>query len=108
MMLYPDQYSSQYPDKHLSADQVDPTLLKLRQRYQDAMAGLNAESISLLKSWPDRKSGVEQAKYAYSIRGKEVSGDNYIETLSHLMVPKVAAPQYNEWGEQLAFLLAEN
>ncbi|HEB26303.1 MAG TPA: methylmalonyl-CoA mutase, partial [Porticoccus sp.] len=97
-----------YPDKHLSADQVDPTLLKLRQRYQDAMAGLNADSVSLLKSWPDRKSGVEQAQYAYSIRGKEVSGDNYIETLSHLMVPKVAAPQYNEWGQQLAFLLAEN
>jgi isobutyryl-CoA mutase len=104
MSFYPDQYL----DNHLSADQVDPTLLKLRQRYQDAMAGLNADSVSLLKSWPDRKLGVEQAQYAYSIRGKEVSGDNYIETLSHSMVPKVAAPQHNEWGQQLAFLLAEN
>jgi len=44
----------------------------------------------------------------YEVRGKQVKGDNYIESLSHQKIPKVAAPHYESWGELLRFLIKEN
>lgn len=86
----------------------DETLIKLRQSYQNAVAELDTTSLTLLKQWPEQKAAIEQEKYSYSVRGKQVTGENYVESLSHNKVPKVAAPQYQDWGEQLTFLLAEN
>ena len=42
------------------------------------------------------------------MRGREIRGDNYTETLSHTPVPKLAVPKYRDWGDLLAFLLKEN
>ena len=44
----------------------------------------------------------------YTVRGKEIRGDNYVGTLSHNQVPKLAVPHFADWGEQLTFLLKEN
>ena len=97
-----------YSNMELFSDGVDATLEALRQRYQQAISGLDAQSIALLQQWPEKKAAVEQAQYSYPVRGKDVTGDNYVESLSQLSVPKVAAPQYQDWGEVLTFLLAEN
>ena len=45
---------------------------------------------------------------SYTVRGKEIRGDNYVGTLSHNQVPKLAVPHFADWGEQLTFLLKEN
>ena len=51
------------------------TLLVLRQRYQEALADLTPESIaSLLREWPQRKDGVRSEQYSYTVRGREISG----------------------------------
>ena len=42
------------------------------------------------------------------MRGREVRGANYTETLSHNKVPKLAVPQYRDWGDLLTFLLKEH
>ena len=42
------------------------------------------------------------------MRGKPVEGNNYVESLSHQKMPKIAAPTYKSWGELLTFLLKEN
>ncbi len=42
------------------------------------------------------------------MRGKQIRGDNYVPTLSHNRVPKLAVPRYRDWGEQLTFLSKEN
>ena len=89
-------------------DSPDATLLKLRQGYQQAITEISASSLTLLKQWPEKKTAVEQDQYSYPVRDKQITGDNYVESLSHLKVPKVAAPQCQDWGEQLTFLLAEN
>ena len=86
----------------------DPTLLTLRQRYQEALAELTQESISLLREWPQRKAGVKSDQYSYTVRGREITGDNYRESLSHQKIPKIAAPGYRDWGELLNFLSKEN
>ncbi len=96
-----------YPSEALTSD-GDRTTLTLRQRYNDALASLPSESLELLRGWPERLKSVTDATYSYDVRGKAVTGENYIETLSHQKVPKVAAPHYQSWGELLRFLLKEN
>ncbi len=86
----------------------DRSLQLLRQRYQETIADLSGESISLLKGWPARKQGVRSAKHSYKVRGREISGDNYLESLSHQKIPKIAAPEFSDWGELLRFLQREN
>ena len=86
----------------------DQTLLVLRQRYQEALADLTPESIKLIREWPQRKAGVRSEKHSYTVRGREIAGNNYRESLSHQKIPKIAAPDYKDWGELLQFLAKEN
>ncbi len=86
----------------------DRSLLTLRQRYNSAVQQLSKESITLLREWPARLKGVTDAQYSYEVRGKAVTGENYVESLSHQRIPKVAAPHYESWGELLRYLLKEN
>ena len=86
----------------------DRSLLVLRQRYQEALSDLLPESIQVLSEWPARKEAVRSEKYSYSVRGRDITGNNYRESLSHQKIPKVAAPDYKDWGELLIFLSKEN
>ncbi len=89
-------------------DGSDRSLLVLRQRYQEALGELTSESITLLKEWPERKARVRSDKYQYSVRGRKIMGNNYRESLSHQKIPKIAAPDFSDWGELLRFLSKEN
>ncbi|MEL6868567.1 MAG: methylmalonyl-CoA mutase family protein [Pseudomonadota bacterium] len=86
----------------------DNSLLTLRQRYQEAIGCLSSESVALLEVWPGRKAGVQSERFSYTVRGREISGDNYRTTLSQQRIPKIAAPSSEDWGQQLKFLLCEN
>jgi methylmalonyl-CoA mutase len=96
-----------FQPESLTAD-VDRSLLVLRQRYQEALSELSTESIRLLREWPERKAGVRSETYSYTVRGREITGNNYRESLSHQRIPKIAAPEYSDWGELLRFLKMEN
>ncbi len=89
-------------------DGDDRSLLVLRQRYQEAVSDLSPESVRLLREWPQRKEGVRADEYSYTVRGREITGRNYRESLSHQRIPKIAAPDYRDWGELLQFLSKEN
>ena len=93
-------------DNLIDAD--DRSLTVLRQRYSEALLDLSAESLLLLRQWPARKAGVKSDRYSYTVRGREVTGNNYSESLSHQRIPKIAAPEFSDWGELLMFLSKEN
>jgi methylmalonyl-CoA mutase len=95
---------------HASAltDSDDRSLLVLRQRYQEALSEIAPESIQLLRAWPERKQSVRADEYSYTVRGRKIKGRNYRESLSHQKIPKIAAPDYQDWGELLRFLTREN
>ena len=42
------------------------------------------------------------------MRGRTVEQDLYSESLSHLRIPKVSLPRYQDWGDILRWLLTEN
>ena len=89
-------------------DAGDRSLAVLRQRYQEAIGDLTPESLALLREWPARREGVRSERYSYTVRGREITGNNYRESLSHQKIPKIAAPDFADWGELLRFLEKEN
>jgi methylmalonyl-CoA mutase len=97
-----------YSESQLIQKNSDKTLIKLRATYQYAITKMTMDSKKIIHEWTERKSAVESDKYSYSVRGKDIKGENYITSLSQLKIPKVAAPQYRDWGEILKFLLSEN
>src|SRR6185503_10063868 len=73
-----------YEDDDVAAGAVpDRSLLTLRQRYNDAIGALTGESLALLRGWPARLKSITSEKYSYEVRGKELTGDNYRDSLSH-------------------------
>ena len=87
---------------------ADRSLLTLRQRYNDAVKSLSTDAVSLLREWPARLKAITDPHYLYEVRGMPVDGSNYVESMSHQQIPKIAAPTYKSWGELLTFLMKEN
>jgi len=96
-----------YADAAL-ADASDPARARLRDAYNDALDAVGAEAIELLKQWPTVSKSATDDEYRYVVRGREIRGENYTETLSRNRVPKLAVPSWRDWGDQLNFLLREN
>ncbi|MBT8144183.1 MAG: methylmalonyl-CoA mutase family protein [Gammaproteobacteria bacterium] len=96
------------PYNDVETDAADTTLIALRRKYNDALAALGTDALAALHEWPERVAGVRSEQYSYTVRGREITGGNYSESLSGLPIPKLAAPDYSDWGEQLRFILREN
>ena len=80
----------------------------LAERYNEALKSIPEEARERLIDWPDLKASVEADEFRYEVRGREISGSNYRESLSKLRIPKIAAPQTSDWGDLLMFLHKEN
>jgi methylmalonyl-CoA mutase len=87
---------------------VDATLQRLRAAYNAALEEIGAEGLALLRQWPQRLEAARAEQYRYTVRGRQITGENYVETLSHQRTPRIAVPRWQGWGEQLDFLLREN
>jgi methylmalonyl-CoA mutase len=86
----------------------DASVARLRREYNAALDAIGTEGIALLKDWPARREAAAADEFSYRVRDREVRGPNYSESLSHLRMPKIATPRFDDWGAQLAFLLTEN
>jgi isobutyryl-CoA mutase len=86
----------------------DLSLVTLRQRYNAALDDLGAEGRHLLLEWPTRLKGITDEEYSYEVRGKKITGANYLESLSHQQIPKIAPPRFDGWGDLVRFLMKEN
>ncbi|HTV77691.1 MAG TPA: methylmalonyl-CoA mutase family protein [Steroidobacteraceae bacterium] len=97
-----------YPAADLTAADADATLRQLRSAYNQVLLEVGAPGIAALKAWPQRVHAITEERYSYAVRGREVSGDNYTQTLSHSRIPKLCAPKFRDWGEILRFIGNEN
>ena len=95
-------------DLQAGDDGADGSMRLLRQRYNEAVKALSAESVHLLREWPARLKSVTDDFNEYRVRDKLIRVDNYRESLSHQRIPKIAAPTFTGWGELLTFLSKEN
>ena len=83
-------------------------LAALRVRYNDALEDLGAEALGLLRGWDDRIAAITAETYSYTVREREITGENYRRSLSQQLIPKIAPPRFDGWGDRLRFLLKEN
>jgi methylmalonyl-CoA mutase len=97
-----------YEPSRLLPDAGDPVVVLLRQRYQEALLDLNRAHLDLLQAWPSLVEGYTAPIHSYTVRSKEIRVENYTESLSHLMIPKVSLPRFHDWGDLLAWMLLEN
>jgi methylmalonyl-CoA mutase len=88
--------------------QGDDTARALRSAYNAALEQIGPESIAELKAWPARAQAASAVTYTYAVRGRELTGQNYSETLAGERVPKLAVPKLSDWGELLRFIRSEN
>ncbi len=87
----------------------EPAFLgELEELYRDLESRLAPECKQLLDEWPATKRRYAAAKYQFQVRDKVVELDLVSESLSHLRIPKVALPRYEDWGDLLTWLLRES
>src|SRR4029077_8134064 len=65
---------------------------ELQETFERTRKELGPEALELLETWDERIEGITSEKFSYEVRGREITGPNYRETLSHQQVPKIAPP----------------
>jgi methylmalonyl-CoA mutase len=85
-----------------------PAFNSLRAAYNAALEQIGSEALAQLRGWPMRAEGATEREYSYSVRGREIRGENYTESLSRNPIPKLVPPRFEGWGELLRFLQQEN
>jgi len=65
-------------------------------------------SKKLIDEWESVKKSYREEYFAYEVRGKTIKQPLYVESLSHLRIPKISVPRYNDWGEILRWRFQEN
>ncbi len=69
---------------------------------------LDPENSAILENWEGKKAGYRAGEYTYQVRGKDIKINTRFETLSHLLVPRIAVPDYHDHGDILRWVLREN
>ena len=103
-----DRYLASALDAAAAAHGADASLKELRIAYNNALDDMGPEVIGELKAWPARLKSLTDDKFSYEVRGRSVTGDNYVETLSRHRVPKIAVPRFEDWGAITNYVLTEN
>ncbi len=83
-------------------------ILDLKKEKDKILLEFDSKNKLLLNSFNDTKNKYKDLKYTYTVRGKEISIQTKISSLSGLMIPKIALPKYKAWGDLLKWLLQEN
>ena len=91
-----------------SAAPAEAAIQRLRRAYNEALDGVGSEGLALLRDWPARALNATDAEYRYSVRGRELRGPNYTESLSQQQIPKIAVPRFRGSADLLAWLRHEN
>lgn len=80
----------------------------IEQSIQSYDEQLDPKNKKLLDSWERTKEQYAQDTMSFVVRDREINIDITTESLSGLKIPKVAYPNYQDWGERLRWLMREN
>jgi methylmalonyl-CoA mutase len=83
------------------ADEIDSEI-------QKRLSSLETGEVEQIKNWDQLKLSYSGDEFVYKVRGKEIKQKLRKESLSHLMIPRVAFPNYSSWGDRYRFLRKEN
>ena len=80
----------------------------LIEEHNELVEGLDLHGRRILEEWDDWSAAYRQDTFTYQVRGKDVTVENFRETLSETHVHKVALPRFRSATERLRWRLLEN
>jgi methylmalonyl-CoA mutase len=80
----------------------------LSGRYAKVYESLDHRCRALLQAWPSVVARYRSPTYQYKVRDRVLEQPLWTETLSHLKIPRVSLPRYQDWGDLLRWMLTEN
>jgi len=80
----------------------------LKIEYDNYYAKLKPETRNFLENWDKIKNNYQQDEIKYKIQNKELSINSFTKSLSGSKIPKVALPNYKNWGELTKYFYLEN
>lgn len=69
---------------------------------------LSEENRLFLQGWKNFKEEMKQDTFSYLVRGKEIKVETKYESLSHLKIPKISLPRFQDWGDLIRWKGQEN
>ncbi|WP_374361914.1 methylmalonyl-CoA mutase family protein, partial [Cloacibacterium sp.] len=81
---------------------------KLEKVFLKAKKELSEENILFLQGWHHFKEEMQQDTFSYLVRGKEIKVETKYESLSHLKIPKISLPKFQDWGDLVRWKGQEN
>jgi methylmalonyl-CoA mutase len=90
--------------EHLS----EGIIKELKNIYKNIEIDLDPQNKQMLEQWETKKAKYKELTFKFKVRDKELAIETHNESLSHTMVPKIALPKYEAWGDQLHWQLQEN
>jgi len=89
-------------------DDKDRIIKKLKEEYTSLERNLHGNCKDILDGWQKKVKQYKGEYYIFKVRDKEIKIKTHTESLSHTLIPKVAVPRYEAWGEILRWVLSEN
>ncbi|MCB9725404.1 MAG: cobalamin B12-binding domain-containing protein [Spirochaetaceae bacterium] len=83
-------------------------LAVLERGYARAVSEVEEELARCLEAWPETRAAYEAPRQSYGVRERSIEVGNRVESLSGTMIPKVALPRTNDWGDLVRYLGLEN
>lgn len=80
----------------------------IEKKYQKLKKELSEENMFFLNGWHDYKQKLKEDSYSYFVRGKEIKVETKSESLSHLKIPKISLPGFQDWGDLIRWKGQEN
>jgi len=81
---------------------------ELATTFQVTKDDLTGPNKRIVDSWAEKCAAYAAEEYTYQVRNKDIKVKTHTESLSHLQIPKVCLPKYNDWGDILKWNLQEN
>jgi methylmalonyl-CoA mutase len=80
----------------------------LRQRADQEAEHLLPANRAALARWDETLQRYKGDEFVYTVRGREIRQPMKLESLSHLMIPRVAVPRFVDPGDRLRWMYREN
>ncbi|NNF33912.1 MAG: methylmalonyl-CoA mutase, partial [Saprospiraceae bacterium] len=80
----------------------------LEEKKMELTQELTNENKHILDEWEGKKEAYANDTFTYTVRGRDITVDNYTTSLSQNKIPKVILPRFKDFGEILRWSKQEN
>lgn len=80
----------------------------LKKEYEQLEKQLAPEARQVIEKWPNLRKKFKEEMYSYRVRGKEIKSNLYFHSLSGTKIPKIAIPDFSDWGDLIKWRFTEN